>query len=54
MQVTNRPNIFLDQGQFSNPDLSAAHIKGKMSNLQIKNISIFVTNNGSISLLVEY
>jgi hypothetical protein len=43
MQVTNRPNIFLDQGQFSNPDLSAAHIKGKMSNLQInKLISSFI------------
>jgi hypothetical protein len=38
MRVMNRPNIFVDQGQFSDPDLlSAAHIKGKMSNLPINN-----------------
>jgi hypothetical protein len=31
MGVTNWPNIFVDQGQFSDPDV----IKGKMSNFQI-------------------
>jgi hypothetical protein len=38
MWETNWPNICVDQGQFSDPEffLSAAHIQGKMSNLQIK------------------
>jgi activator of HSP90 ATPase len=36
MRVSNWPNIFVDQGQFSDPDFTAAHIQGKMSNLPIK------------------
>jgi hypothetical protein len=36
VRVMSRPNIFVDQGQFSYPDFFTTHIKGKMSNLPIK------------------
>ena len=56
--VTNLPNIssniFVDQGQFSDPDLSAAHIKGKMSKLLINHMTLVHIFNIKAAFIVVY
>ena len=56
--VTNLPNIssniFVDQGQFSDPDLSAAHIKGKMSKLLINHMTLVHIFNLKAAFIVVY
>jgi hypothetical protein len=42
MRVTNWPNICVDHFQFSIQTISAAHIKGKMSNLPIDKLIILI------------
>jgi len=44
----------VDQGQFSDPDLSAAHIKEKMSKLLINHMTVVHIFNIKAAFIVVY